>query len=531
MASQMNKRYLLVALIASASASTTAVAVVPMLRSQQAPQAQSAAPAPASDAAIASKIEEYMQAQARVNRFSGTILLARKGVPIVAKGYGWANAEWEVPNTPQTKFRLGSITKQFTSMAILQLQEQGKLKVQDSICSFVSPCPDAWKPVTVHHLLTHTSGIPSYTGFPTYTDTMMVPKTLEQMVASFRDLPLEFEPGSQFKYDNSGYFLLGVILEKVSGKTYENVLRDQIFTPLGMKDSGYDTSSEILPRRAAGYARKGSDLVNAAYLDMVQPFAAGALYSTVEDLLKWDQALYTDKLLPAAAREALFTPFKNGYAYGWSVPMVSPRTFGRRQISHGGGINGFATMIVRLPDDNVTAIVLANVQEAPSGAIARDLLAIFFSQKYQIPVERTVVGWVPGVQGCQGCKGARACKGARGCQGASAGRQRELVRRGELASADFAARSSRAPIAANSGLGPDHFSSSTDSNSEISVRSVARSRNRKAFERSRTRVVARVAAFAALTCHSRGSAGIASRWPKRARTAAVDFGPQPCRPG
>ncbi len=146
----------------------------------------------------------------------------------------------------------------------------------------------------------------------------------------------------------------------------------------------------ILPRRAAGYTRDGSDVVNAAYLDMVQPFAAGALYSTVEDLLKWDQALYTDKLLPEAARASLFTPFKNGYAYGWSVPTVSAQTFGRRQVSHGGGINGFSTMIIRLPDDNVTSIVLANNQQAPAGAIARDLLAIFFSQRYPIPVDRTV---------------------------------------------------------------------------------------------------------------------------------------------
>jgi CubicO group peptidase (beta-lactamase class C family) len=393
----MTKRYVFITLIVSAS--TTAAAVVPILRSQPVTQTQSvpggsttvpAVPTSASDSTIVSKIEEYMQAQARVNGFSGTILLARKGVPIVAKGYGWANAEWEIPNTTQTKFRLGSITKQFTSMAILQLQEQGKIKVQDPICTYVSPCPDAWKPVTIHHLLTHTSGIPSYTNFPTYTKTMMVPMTIEQMVAGFRDLPLEFEPGSQFKYDNSGYFLLGVILEKVSGKTYEDVLRDQIFAPLGMKDSGYDHSDVILSRRAAGYAGQGSSFVNAAYLDMVQPFAAGALYSTVEDLLKWDQALDTDKLLPAPAREAMFTPFKNGYAYGWSVPIVSPQTFGRRQFTHGGGINGFSTMIMRLPDDNVTSIVLANNQQAPSGAIARDLLAIFFSQRYQMPVERTV---------------------------------------------------------------------------------------------------------------------------------------------
>ena len=136
-----------------------------------------------------------MQAELRVNGFSGTILLARKGAPIVAKGYGPANAEWSIPNTPRTKFRLGSITKQFTSMAVMQLQQQGKLKVQDPICQYLTPCPEAWKPITIHHLLTHTSGIPSYTNSPSYMATMMVPKTVEQMVAGFRDLPLEFEPG------------------------------------------------------------------------------------------------------------------------------------------------------------------------------------------------------------------------------------------------------------------------------------------------------------------------------------------------
>jgi CubicO group peptidase (beta-lactamase class C family) len=326
----------------------------------------------------------------RVNGFSGTILLARKGAEIVAKGYGQANAEWDIPNTPRTKFRLGSITKQFTSMAVMQLQQQGKLKVQDPICQYLTPCPDAWKAITLHHLLTHTSGIPSYTNSPSYMANMMMPKTVDQMVAGFRDLPLEFEPGSQFKYDNSGYFLLGVLLEKVTGQPYARVLQDQIFTPLGMRDSGYDTTAQILPMRASGYSRQGGNVTNAPYLDMVQPFAAGALYSTVEDLLKWDQALYTDQLLPGAARSAMFTPFKSDYAYGWQAPAPSPQTFGRKQLAHGGGINGFSTMIVRMPDENVTSIVLSNVQQAQTGRIARDLLAILFGQPYEVPVLRTV---------------------------------------------------------------------------------------------------------------------------------------------
>jgi CubicO group peptidase (beta-lactamase class C family) len=364
-------------------------------------RAQSAAvPAPPAlqpDATIAERAGAFMEAEAKVNGFSGSILLARNGKPIVAQGYGLANVEWNVPNSPRTKFRLGSITKQFTSMAIMQLQESGDLNVQDSICRHLAPCPDAWQPITIHHLLTHTSGIPSYTNSPAYVKTMMIPKSTTEMVAGFRDLPLEFAPGSQFKYDNSGYFLLGMIIEKATGKPYDRALRDQIFTPLGMQDTGYDTSREIIRERASGYSRTPgpgpatvSALANAAYVDMSQPYAAGALYSTVEDLLAWDRALETDRLLPKAARDAMFTPFKSNYAYGWIVPAPSPQTFGRRQMSHGGGINGFATSIIRLPDDHVTVIVLANVQSAPAQRIARDLLAIAFGQPYTTAVARTV---------------------------------------------------------------------------------------------------------------------------------------------
>lgn len=342
------------------------------------------------DPAVPGRVEEYMRAQVRVNRFSGSVLLAQHGTPVISRGYGWANAEWEVPNTPQTKFRIGSITKQFTSMVVMQLQEQGKLKVQDPICQYLSPCPVAWKPVTVHHLLTHTSGIPSYTGLSNVMKTNMMPRTAEELVATFRDLPLEFEVGSQFKYNNSGYFLLGLIIEKIAGRKYDVVLREQIFDPLGMKDSGYDTPEVILPRRATGYAQRGAATINAPYLDMMTPYAAGALYSTVEDLLKWDQALYTDTLLPSAARDAMFTAFKGGYAYGWTIRPASPETFGHRQIAHGGGINGFSSMFVRLPDDNITAIVLANTTPTNTGRLARDLLAILLGEKYETPVERTV---------------------------------------------------------------------------------------------------------------------------------------------
>ena len=316
-----------------------------------------------------------MQAELRANGFSGTVLLAR-GRPIFAKGVGYANAEWQIPNTPKTKFRIGSMTKQFTSMLVMQLREQGKIKLEDSVCVYVTPCPDAWKPVTIHHLLTHTSGIPTYTGIAAWQATMMVPKTIEQMVAIFRDLPLQWVPGEKYAYNNSGYFLLGVVIEKASGKKYEQALQEMILTPLGLADTGYDWSKTILPRRASGYSGKGDTLQNAAPLDMQQPYAAGSMYSTVDDLLKWDQALYTEKLLPAAAKQVMWTPFKDNYAYGWNVGQPTPAfrrlQAGRPQRRH----QRLLEHIVRLPDPNVTVIVLANVPPAQTDCVVRDLAAI-----------------------------------------------------------------------------------------------------------------------------------------------------------
>ena len=360
-------------------------------------QAQQAAVEPAKPAALdraalAAKIEEYMQAQVKANDFTGTILLAQKGNPIVSKGYGFANIEWEIPNTPQTRFRIGSITKQFTSMAVMQLREQGKLKLEDSVCAFLTPCPDAWKPVTIHHLLTHTSGIPSYTGLADWRKVNMTPRTVDEMIGFFRDLPLQWTPGEKYAYNNSGYFLLGAVIEKAAGKKYEEVLKEQIFTPLGMKDTGYDWPAAIVSRRAAGYSGRAPNIRNTAYLDMQHPWSAGALYSTTEDLFKWDQALYEEKLLPAAAKQTMWTPFKDNYAYGWAIAPPSPATFGHRRVAHGGGINGFSAFISRLPDVNVTAIVLTNNDSLAggAGAVARDLLAIYFGQPYKIPAPRTV---------------------------------------------------------------------------------------------------------------------------------------------
>ena len=334
---------------------------------------------------ITRKVDEYMNAAMRVNRFSGAVLLARDGQPIVSRGYGMANIEHGVPNTPQTVFRLGSVTKQFTGMAIMLLQERGKLSVNDPICKYLSDCPQTWQPITIKNLLTHTAGIPNYTEFPDFMKTAAAETTATELTNRFRDKPLQFALGEKYAYSNSGYFLLGTIIERASGKSYADFLQENIFAPLGMKQYADTTIlSGIIKNRAAGYARTNDGLINAAPISMSTAYSAGALYSTVEDLLLWDQALYTEKLVSRKSLDEAFTPFKSNYGYGWSIG----KRYDRQVIAHGGGIFGFSAYIARYPADRVTVVVLSNVEGAPSGEIANSLSAIVFGAPYEIPAER-----------------------------------------------------------------------------------------------------------------------------------------------
>jgi CubicO group peptidase (beta-lactamase class C family) len=342
--------------------------------------AQEAAP-------ITSKLDEYLSAAAKQG-FTGSALVARDGKVIFSKGYGMANAEWDIPNTPQTKFRLGSITKQFTAASILLLQERGKLSVQDPVCKYIAECPKAWEPITIHHLLTHTSGIPSYTDVKSpeeFRKLSLNQVTPAGFVDSFKSKPLEFPVGEKFKYNNSGYFMLGYIIEKVSGQGYEAFLQENIFTPLKMADTGYDTHDRILKKRATGYSRKGDKIVNSDYLDMTVPYAAGSLYSTVEDLFAWNEALFSDKLLSAKSREAMMAVDKNNYAYGLAVSQQH----NRKMVSHGGGINGFNTSLARFPEDKVTVVVLRNADYGATnpGKISQDLAAIVLGVPPRVAVK------------------------------------------------------------------------------------------------------------------------------------------------
>jgi CubicO group peptidase (beta-lactamase class C family) len=334
---------------------------------------------------VNAKFDEYLTAITKQGRFTGSVLVAREGKVVFSKGYGMANLEFDIPNTPNTKFRLGSVTKQFTAASILLLQERGKLNVQDPICKYVENCPKTWEPVTVHHLLTHTSGIHSYTdaGSPEAFRLMSLQNvTPAGFVDSFKSKPLDFAVGEKYQYNNSGYFILGHIIEKLSGQSYEAFLQENIFTPLKMMNTGYDTHDRILKLRATGYEERNGKPINSSYMDMSVPYAAGSLYSTVEDLFAWNEALFADKLLTAKSRAAMMTPDKNNYAYGLAVNQQHQR----QRVAHGGGINGFNTFLARFPAEKITIVALRNANFGVSpDKVCTDFAAILLGEKYEIP--------------------------------------------------------------------------------------------------------------------------------------------------
>jgi CubicO group peptidase (beta-lactamase class C family) len=319
--------------------------------------------------------------------------VARGDQVLISKSYGSANLEWNVPNTPGTKFRLGSITKQFTAASILLLEERGKLKIEDPIRKYLPDLPMAYDKVTIFNVLTHTAGIHSFTNDPEYLKLRPFPHTPAELVALFRDKPLEFTPGEKMAYSNSGYILLGYLLEKVSGETYQAFLQKNIFEPLGMKDSGYDSNSAIIPHRAAGYTPGPNGSVNADFEHMSVPFSAGALYSTTEDLLRWEQGLFGGKLLSAASLAKMTTPLKDGYALGVSVNTIN----GRKRISHGGGITGFNTFLSYFPDDKLTVVALSNLNGNAPQEIAGFLADLTHGEKIVLPSERKEMSLAPKV--------------------------------------------------------------------------------------------------------------------------------------
>lgn len=336
-----------------------------------------------------SRMEQVIQSFVANKQFMGTVLVARGNNISLDKGYGFADIEWNVPESPKTKFRLGSITKQFTAASVLLLQERGKLNVHDPVKKYMPGAPAAWDKITIFNLLTHTSGIPNFTSFPDYRSHEPFPQTPEQLVAWFKDKPLDFHPGEGWNYSNSGYVLLGYLIEKISGENYAQFVQENIFKPLGMENSGYDSNSAVIKDRASGYTRGPgvAGFVNAGYIDMTIPFSAGALYSTTGDLLRWEQGLFGGKLLSPASLKEMTTPFKNNYAFGLEVRTVN----GHKVIEHNGGIEGFNTSMAYYPEDEVTVIVLANVNGSAPDEIAHDLGVLALGGNVVLPSERKEV--------------------------------------------------------------------------------------------------------------------------------------------
>ncbi len=340
------------------------------------------------------QIEELLNTYEAYGKFNGSVLVSEQAKVIYKKGFGMANMEWDIPNKPNTKHRLGSITKQFTAMLILQLVAEGKLDLQAPITAYLPDYPKASGDlITIHHLLTHTSGIPNYTAFPKFMqDESRNPYSPEDFVKKFDEKALDFTPGDKFSYSNSGYFLLGVIAEKLSGKSYEQLLHEKIFTPLKMNDTGFDNHGDILKNRATGYEKQGKNYVNSQYIDMTIPYAAGSMYSTVEDLYLWDQALYTTTLLPKKYMTMYFEPYipafgSAQYAYGWGVgyEKIGSSTDSIYAIGHGGGINGFNTNISRTTSNKSMIVLLNNTGGAPLNEMTRAIRGIMHNTAYDMP--------------------------------------------------------------------------------------------------------------------------------------------------
>ncbi|MBA3682669.1 MAG: serine hydrolase [Bacteroidetes bacterium] len=334
----------------------------------------------------AARIDLMLRVYTKKNMFCGSVLIAKKGKVLLSKGYGMANNTSALANSPTTKFKLASVSKQFTAMAIMILQEKGKLSTEDKLTKYIADYPNGDK-ITIHNLLTHTSGIPNVTALPVFDSIKGKPHTLEQIIALTKDKPLEFEPGSKFKYSNSGYILLTYIIEKASGKNYSDYMKENIFDPLGMKNSGLYPPNGILKNSAIGYTETNEGLIQAAYIDMTIPAGAGALYSTVEDLFLWDQALYSEKLVKKETIEKIMTVFLDNYAYGWMVTKYKEH----KKFFHGGGIEGFNTVINRFTDDDMCIIILKNVDNYQLFNANKMATAIMFGEKFDLPTEHKMI--------------------------------------------------------------------------------------------------------------------------------------------
>lgn len=309
-------------------------------------------------------VDEYLKGVVAAKHTPGiSVAVCENGKLVFAKGYGFADLQNSVPATAKTVYRIGSVTKQFTATMIMQMEREGKLSLDDAASKFVEALPEAWQKVTIRQLLTHTSGIPSYTNQPKFlADHSRNPTKPMGILDTVAKLPMDFDPGTKWSYNNSGYVLLGMVIEKLDKRLFGESLKARITAPLGMSHTYFTGENVVIPNRAQGYQWGPGGYANCLYLSMDWPFAAGSMESTVEDLAKWDAALYTEKILPKASLQQMWTACKlpsgtdTKYGFGWSVDTRD----GINYVEHGGGINGFTCKIMRVMSKGLTVIVLTN---------------------------------------------------------------------------------------------------------------------------------------------------------------------------
>ncbi|EAR14819.1 serine hydrolase domain-containing protein [Robiginitalea biformata] len=315
----------------------------------------------------------------------GAVVLVARGDSILyRKAFGQANLELQVPMKPDQVFQIGSMTKQFTAIAILKLMEEGRLHLEDDVRRFIPDYPTPEGSVTIHHLLNHTSGIKDFTSMRSIMEIARKDLRPQELIDFFKNEPMDFKPGTQFKYNNSGYVLLGYIIEKVSGKSYEEYIESELFTPAGMTDSRYAHYREIVPNRAYGYHnRKG--YTNKLHISMNIPYASGALMASSDDLLKWQRALQTEKLVTRRTLELALSPKKLAdgspveYGYGWHIKTIE----GAKSIEHGGSVFGFKSMGVFLPEKDLYVVGLTNCDCISPTQLVREIATVALSNKQE----------------------------------------------------------------------------------------------------------------------------------------------------
>lgn len=330
------------------------------------------------------KLDSYLQQRYERGEFMGTVLIAKNGKPVFEKSYGFANIEKQYPNNPQLKYLVGSMTKQFTAALILKLQETGKLSVNDKLSKYY-PSYKYGNDITIRNLLNHTSGIPNYTSDVSVTMNMRNYNSINQLLDTMFSRRLEFPPDSIMKYSNTGFLILGEIIEKVSGKAYKEYIQETIFTPLGMNNTAYNLFDTTDALFASGYTiNDDKKIVSTEYMDVTFAGAAGSISSTIEDMLKWDMALYTNKILSDESRAQMFTPGMQNYGYGILIDEPEYQGVKRKRIWHSGRIPGFISVGQRFIEDTTSVIILSNNDRIDFNIIRPEVTRIIFGEDIEI---------------------------------------------------------------------------------------------------------------------------------------------------